>query len=106
MRFRNVFLGIGSALVVTVLLLSDPDSGFVKNLPFGAGTLSFLIILVSSILYIGLLHLGRKGLFDYLDLEEYFKKAKLSPEGAGYALIAVSIFSLSIAVVILAASKV
>ena len=106
MRFRSIFLGLGSALVVTVLLLSDPDSGFVKNLPFGAGTLSFLIILVSSILYIGVLHLGRRALFDYIDLEEYFKKAKLSPEGAGYALIAVGLFSVAISIVILAASKI
>lgn len=105
MRFRNVFLGVGSALVTAVLLMSDPDSGFVRNLPFGAGTLSFLIILVSSILYVGLLHLSRKGLFDYLDLEEYFKKAKLSPEGAGMALIAVGLFSIAIAIVILAAAK-
>ena len=36
MRFRNVFLGIGSLLVVAVLLLSDPDSGLIRNLPFGA----------------------------------------------------------------------
>jgi hypothetical protein len=106
MRFRNVFLGIGSILVMAVLLLSDPDSGLVKNLPFGAGTLSFLIILVSSVLYIGVLHLGRKALFDYIDLEEYFKKAKLSPEGAGYALISVGLFSIAIAIVILAASKI
>lgn len=106
MRFRNVFLGIGSLLVVLVLLLSDPDSGFVRNLPFGASTLSFLIILVSSVLYIGVLHLGRKALLDYIDLEEYFKKAKLSPEGAGAALIAVALFSVSISLVILAASKI
>lgn len=105
MRFRNVFLGIGSALVTTVLIMSDPDSGLVRNLPFGAGTLSFLIILVSSILYIGLLHLGRKALFDYIDLEEYFKKAKMTSEGSGSALIAVGLFSIAIAIVILAAAK-
>ena len=105
MRFRNVFLGIGSALVTTVLIMSDPDSVLVRNLPFGAGTLSFLIILVSSILYIGLLHFGRKALFDYLDLEEYFKKAKMTSEGSGSALIAVGLFSIAIAIVILASAK-
>lgn len=105
MRFRNVFLGIGSILVTIVLLMSDPDSGLVKNLPFGAGTLSFMIILISSILYIGLLHLGRKALFDYINLEEYFKKAKLTSEGSGQALIAVGLFSIAIAIVILAAAE-
>ena len=106
MRFRNVFLGIGSLLVVAVLLLSDPDSGLIQNLPFGAGTLSILIILVSSNLYIGLLHLARKALVDYIDLEQYFKKALMTPEGSGMALIAVSIMMLAISVVILAATKV
>ena len=52
MRFRNIFLGLGSVLVLTILLLSDPDSGLVRNLPFGGGTLATLIILVSSILYL------------------------------------------------------
>lgn len=105
MRFRHVFLTIGSVLTVFVLLMSDPDGGFVRNLPFGSGTLSLLITLVVSILYIALLHLARKGLFDYIDLEVYFKKALQTPEGAGYALIAVAVAMLAIAVVILAATK-
>jgi hypothetical protein len=105
MRFRNIFLGVGSALVVFVLLLSDPDGGLVSNLPFGSGVLTTLIILVSSVLYIGLLHLARKALADYLDLEVYFKKALLSPEGSGMALIAVAIMMVSISIVILASVK-
>ena len=105
MRFRNVFIGVGGLLTFLVLLMSDPDGGFVRNLPFGAGTLSTIIILVSSILYIGLLHVARKGLFDYLDLEVYFKKALQTPEGAGQALISVGLFVIAIAIVILAATK-
>lgn len=105
MRFRQVFVGMGSLLTVGVLLLSDPDGGLVKNLPFGSGTLSILIILVSSILYIGLLHFARKGLIDYIDLEQYFKKALQTPEGAGLALIGVGLIMVSIAIVISAATK-
>lgn len=105
MRFRNIFIGIGSLLTILVLLMSDPDGGFVQNLPFGAGTLATLIILVSSILYVGLLHISRKALLDYLDLEEYFKKAIQTPEGAGLALIGVSLMMVSISLVILAAVK-
>jgi len=104
-RFRNVFLGIGGFLTLLVLLMSDPDGGLIKNLPFGAGTLSILIVLVSSILYIGVLHLGRKSLIDYINLEQYFKKALLTPEGAGLALIGVGLMMVSIALVILAAVK-
>ena len=48
MRFRNVFLAMGSLLTVLVLFLSDPDGGFVQNLPFGSGTVTTLITLLSS----------------------------------------------------------
>lgn len=105
MKFRNVFLGLGSVLTILVLFMSDPDGGLVQNLPFGSGTVSLLIMLVISILYIGLLHLARKALFDYLDLEAYFKKALLTPEGSGMALISVAIAMVAIAVVILAATN-
>jgi len=105
MRFRNVFMGIGSLLVIILLLLSDPDGGLVQNMPFGAGTLSLLITLVVSILYVGLLHLSRKSLMDYIDLEHYFKKALLTPEGSGLAIIGVGLIMVSISLVILAATK-
>lgn len=105
MRFRNIFIGIGSLLVIILLLLSDPDGGLVQNLPFGAGTLSTIIILVVSILYVGLLHYSRKALLDYLDLEELFNKAKLTPEGSGLAIIGIGLIMISVSVVILAATK-
>lgn len=105
MRFRHIFIGIGSLLTVLILFLSDPDGGFIHNLPFGAGTLATLIILVTSILYIGLLHLARKALIDYIDLEEYFKKALQTSEGSGLALIGIGLIMISISLVILAATK-
>lgn len=105
MRFRNVFLIIGSILTILVLLMSDPDTAFIQNLPFGAGTLTTLIILVTSILYIGLLHLSRKALMDYLDLAEYFRKALMTPEGAGLAIIGIGLMMISVSLVILAATK-
>ena len=105
MRFRNIFIGIGSLLVIILLLLSDPDGGLVQNLPFGAGTLSIIIILVISILYVGLLHFSRKALLDYLDLEELFNKAKLTPEGCGLAIIGIGLIMVSVSIVILAATK-
>lgn len=105
MRFRNIFIGIGSIIVTIILLMSDPDSGFIRNLPFGSGTLSFLIILSSSVLYIGLLHVARKGLFDYIDLGVYAKKASQDPIGAAIVFLGVCISMLAIAIVILAAVK-
>lgn len=105
MRFRNIFLGIGSLLVLFILILSDPDVKFVQNLPFGAGTLSILIILVSSILYVGVLHFSRKALLDYLDLQELFEKAMKTPEGSGLAIIGIGLIMVSVSLVILAATK-
>ena len=105
MRFRHLLLGLGSILTIAVLLLSDPDNGVIQNLPFGSGTVSTLIILLTSILYIGLLHLGRKSLMDYIDLEQYFKKALSSSEGSGLAIIGVGTMMVAIAIVIFASTK-
>lgn len=105
MQFRHIFLGIGSILTIIVLLLSDPDSGFVTNLPFGAGTLTILVILVSSILYIGLLHLARKALMDYIDMREFFETALRTPEGAGLSIIGIGLMMVAISIAILAATS-
>lgn len=105
MRFRYVYLGLGSFLVGIILFLSDPDSGFITDLPFGAGTLTILIVLVSSVLYVGFLHLSRRALMDYLDLSKFFAKAQQSPEGAGLAIVGVGLIMISIALVIMAATN-
>lgn len=105
MRFRYVYLGLGSILVAIILLLSDPDSGIITDLPFGAGTLTILIVLLSSVLYVGFLHLSRRALMDYLDLSKFFAKAQQSPEGAGLAIVGVGLIMISIALVIMAATN-
>ncbi len=105
MRFRHVFMGIGSILVIISLFLSDPSVGFIAQLPVGSGTIGLLLGLVVSILYIALVHLARKGLFDYLDLEKFFIKAYETPQGAGLALIAVAVAMVAIAIAIHAAAK-
>ena len=103
MRFRNIFLGLGTFFVLSVLLLSDPGSGWIQQLPFGAGTLAILITLSTCVLYVGFLHFARKALVDYIDLEIFFTKAYETPLGAGLALIAVAIMMISVALVMLAA---
>jgi len=105
MRFRHAFIGIGGILIVFILLLTDPQNDIITNLPFGSGTLAMLIVLFSSLLYIGFLHIARKGLLDYIDLKIYFEKALLTPEGSGLALIAVGLIMISIAITISAAVK-
>lgn len=105
MRFRNTYLVLGCLLVISVLLVSDPDGGFVQNLPFGAGTVTMLIILITSILYVAILHISRKALVDYIDLKEYFRKALMTSEGSGLAIIGIGLIMIAVSIVILAATK-
>ncbi len=105
MRFRTVYLGLGSILVGIILLLSDPDSQLITSIPYAASTLTILIVLMSSILYVGLLHLSRRALMDYVDLSRFFTKALQSPEGSGLAIIGVGLIMVSISIVILAATS-
>lgn len=104
MRFRFVFLGLGSLLTLALIFLSDPSLKLIKNLPFGSGTLGILIVLTISILYLTLLHLSRKGFLDYLDLEVLFIKAAETPLSAAIALVSVGIMMVAMAVTILAAA--
>lgn len=97
LRFRNVYMVLGSFLVLCVWVLSDPDAGLIRDLPFGASTVATVIILLKSVLYVGMLHISRKALIDYVDLKPYFDKALQTSEGAGRALIAVSLIMIAIA---------
>ncbi|MCK9516974.1 MAG: hypothetical protein M0Q87_13195 [Ottowia sp.] len=105
MRFRHIYMGVGSLLVILIWLLTDPDMGIISNMGFGASTVATLVILLKSVLYVAVLHLSRKALSDYLDMETVFKKAMETSEGAGRATMAVSIMMLAIAVVMFAATS-
>lgn len=104
MRFRFVFMGVGSVLTLLLLILSDPSVGAIKQLPFGGATVALLLGLVLCFLYFTMLHLSRKGLLDYIDLEVFFKKALETPTGAGLAIIGVGLIMISCALVIIAVS--
>lgn len=84
-RFRHLFLGAGSALVLAVLYLTDPDQGVTTTM--------LLLSLVTPLLAVAFAHLGRKALHDYpeADARSLFRKAGEHPVGAGLALIALSI---------------
>lgn len=104
MRFRHVYIGLGTFFVLLISLLTDPDSGLVQGLPFGAGTVATVVILLKAILYTGLLHITRKGLIDYFDMQEFLEKAKQTSEGAGNATIGVGLYTIAMAIVIYAAT--
>lgn len=102
-RHRDVYMYGGSILVLLLWILTDPDTGIIQHMPIGASTLATLVILLKSVLYITLLHSARKAMFDYLRMDLLFKKASDTAEGSGYALIAISISMLAIALVMYAA---
>lgn len=104
MRFRHIYMVLGSLLVIALWLLTDPDSGLIQSLPIGGSTVATLVILLKSVLYVALLHISRKALFDYLDMGKIFEVALRSPEGAGKAAISVSLATIAIAIVMLAAT--
>lgn len=104
MRFRHIYMGLGSLLVILLWLLTDPDSGIIQSLPIGGSTIATLVILLKGILYVALLHLSRKALFDYLDMGKLFEVATRSPEGAGKGIIGIAIAMVAIAIVMLAAT--
>ena len=104
MRFRDIYLGVGSVLVLAVVFMSDPSVGLISQLPFGSSTLGLIINIIISLFYIGLLHYSRKALIDYIDMEVFFKKALESSQGAGMALIGVGLIMISISLVVIAAA--
>lgn len=105
LRFRNIYMVLGSFLVIFLWLLTDPDSGIIQSLPFGASTIALIIITLKSFLYVAVLHLSRKALFDYpeADFQKLAKRALGSPQGAGSFAVAMSLVMIAISILILAA---
>lgn len=85
MRFRNLFLAGGSAVVLAALLATDPDRGLSTGM--------LLLSVVTPLVALAFAHLARKALFDYkeADARRLFGKAGEHPVGAGLALVAISI---------------
>lgn len=104
MRFRFVFLVLGSLLAGLAVFLTDPDVKFIQNLPVGASTIAMFVTLTFAVFYVGFLHISRKGLADYLDLQIWFNKAFETPHSAGLGLIAVGLMMIAISIVILASA--
>lgn len=101
-RFRNMYVGLGCALVVLLLILVDPDSGLVRQLPFGAGAVVTLVYMAKGILGSSLLYVTRKAMFDYpeADLRSIAIDARRTPEGAGFYAISIAIQTLAYAIIL------
>lgn len=80
-RKRNYFLVGGSFLVILYLYLTDPNNG--------ALTAMFIQQLTIPIVAVWFAYLARTALFDYLDMQELYEKAKTSAVGSAIAFVGV-----------------
>lgn len=89
-RFRNLFLLMGSALVFAVLMATDPDEGLLTGF--------WALSIAKGIVAVAFAHLARKSLADYpeADMRTLFRLARGSATGAGLALIAQAIIILGL----------
>lgn len=101
MRFRHTYMLIGSIFVVILFLITDPESKLIENMPFGASTVVMITWLLRTIWCVGILHLSRRALLDYLDLRTLLIKAEQTPEGAGRAMQAVGMIMIAVSIIIL-----
>lgn len=101
-RFRNLYLVIGVIFVTLLLILVDPDSGLVRQLPFGAGAVVTLVYMAKGILGSALLYVTRKAMFDYpeADLQSIGRDARRTPEGAGMYAISIAIQTFAYAIIL------
>ena len=105
-RKRNVYIYIGSLVVLALYVLTDPFFGIIQNLPLGAGTIATVLIILKGLLYVSLLHLTRKFIFDYdeADFSQLNKNAMTTPEGSGLAMIAYGLMVIAFSIAFFAAA--
>lgn len=76
MRFRFVYMAIFCVLFLVAAFIGDPDSGFIQDIPIGAGFIATMLVTLRVVLYVTLVHISRKAWFDYVDLAVFFNKTK------------------------------
>lgn len=89
-----------SAIVVLLLLVLDPDSGFIHNLPFGGSTIAVLMSALLGYIGVSLFNICRVMIFDYdsASFRTLLQLASVSSIGAGLAAVALAIMGLAIAI--------
>jgi K+ transporter len=80
-RKRNYILVGGSLLVLLFLFFTDPNGG--------ALTVTFLGQLATPVIAVWFAYLARKALFDYLDMDALYFKAKESATGSAIVFVGV-----------------
>ncbi len=103
LRFRYVYMLFGSLLILGALFVTSPDQEILTNLSYGAGFIATIVLMLRAVLYVAILHYSRKALFDYINIEELYDKAKLEPTAAAIAMLSVSVSLIAVSMLIVAA---
>lgn len=103
LRFRYVYMLLGSILTLSALFITSPDQTFLSDLSYGASFIATIVLMLRAVLYVAILHFSRKALFDYIDLEELYLKAKTEPLAAAVGMVAIAISLIPVALLIVAA---
>ena len=102
---RTLYFTLGIIAMITLWLVTDPDAAILTDLPVGGKLLMIFANLSIFALYALAFHWARKYIIDYVDFEDYITRAIETPQGAGLAAIAVSIYCLALALVLYAATS-
>ena len=101
MRFRFIYMVLFSIVALLAMFFSDPDLGFIQNLSYDTGFIATCVVLTKVVIYVAMLHMSRRALVDYLDIQKYFEKALEEPIAAAIALISVALMMVCITLIIL-----
>ena len=97
MRYRFVFMAVTLTLGLFLLLVTTPGLNIIQ-LEVGADTLSKLMRIFFGLTGVGIFHICRKALFDYIDVSALIAQAIKEPIGAGLVFLGFGVWMLGVAV--------
>lgn len=104
MRLRTSLFIIAFFIVPILFILTNPDTGIIKDLPVAAEILTYIVYISRAFIGVVLLMVVRKLIHDYpsADVDTLLKEAITGSTSAAIAIVGMAVFSLSYAVVIFA----
>lgn len=97
MRYRFVFMTVTLLLGLFLLVVTTPGLNVIQ-MEVGADTLSKLMRIFFGLTAVGIFHISRKALFDYVDVSALITEANKTPTGAGLVFLGFGIWMLGFAV--------
>lgn len=105
-KYRTILYIVAPILIILVMVAADPDVGWIRNLGFAPSTLSWLIMMFTTLLFVGLLHIGVRGSFDYIHFEKLLRETyeKKDPIANALIFIGTALYALAVSGAFIAAA--